>query len=401
MPSSSNQSESHTPAHVKHRHRPTATPGIYTSSSGKPSGLRWECKYFDRAKKKQTWSPAFKYRKDALRYQAEVTVKQDTGTVIGNPSKTLGALVTDWKIVRDTRVRATTAQAQDMHLARHILPALGHEKVREISRGTILTWQAGLARTDGKGPLSPNTVNLIRTTLSSVLDFAVAEGIIAINPCHTLTRADKPKRSQAERTILAPGDFDLLVAAVGRRSWFADVLDVTLAQALRLGEVAGLDWKDVDFERNELTIARSVSKKSGEVGPTKGGTAETIFLSPVARKTLARIHLAAGRPPSGPVFSSVGSVQGGYRHPSTIERAFADAYKKSGVKTPGLSMHSLRHTAISRLANNPKVPLDKVRRFARHSSITITQTYMHDVQTPEVNEAMGEALAAVAGEVEA
>jgi integrase len=371
--------------------------GVYTSSNGKPGGLRWEVKFSDPASGKQKWSPAFARRQEALSFQAEVRGKADVGTVIGNPSTTFRQLVERWKIVRDTKVRTTTAQAQDMHLRVHILDVLGNRKVRDISRATVLTWQAGLMRHDGReGAIGPNTVNLMRMTLSSVLDFGVAAGIIAINPCKTLTRSEKPTGTQPEKTILADGDLDKLLAAVGRREWMADVLVIALGQALRLGEVAGLDWQDVDFEGNTLTVSRSVSKKTGEVGPTKNGKVQTIRLTPSTRKVLARMHLAAGRPASGPVFASAGgSVEGGYRHPSTIERAFKDTYNRSGVETPRLGMHSLRHTAISHLANNPAIPLDATRRFARHSDITITQKYIHDVKSVEVDDAMDATMAGI------
>jgi len=323
----------------------------------------------------------------------------DTGSVIGNPSITFRQLVEQWRVVRDSRLAQSSAHSQEMNLRLHILPVLGNRKVRDISRATILQWQAGLRRRDGKpGTPASGTVNLIRATLSSVLDHGVAAGVIAVNPCKTLTRADKPKGGdKKEKTILVPGDFEQLVSAVGRRKWMRDVIELALAQALRLGEVAGADWQDVDFEAGAYTVARSVCKKSGKVGPTKNGKVETILLTPSARKVLVRLHLAAGRPASGPIFRSVGgSVEGGYRHPSTIERAFADAVQNSGIETH-LSMHCLRHTAISHLANNAKVTLAWTQRFARHSSITITEQYIHDVRNDDVDTAAGEALAAVIG----
>lgn len=58
-------------------------------------------------------------------------------------------------------------------------------------------------------------------------------------------------------------------------------------------------------------------------------------------------------------------------------------------------MHSLRHTAISHLANNPQVPLTWTQRFARHSSLNITQAYIHDVQNADVDDAAGATLEAV------
>jgi integrase len=141
-----------------------------------------------------------------------------------------------------------------------------------------------------------------------------------------------------------------------------DVIAVALGQALRLGEVAGLDWKDIDFDAGTLTIKRSVCKKTGKVDtPGRRGSDDHAYAGHA--QVLRFLHMAAGRPSSEPVFASEGgAVEGGYRHPATIERAFAEAYRKSGVETPGLGMHSLRHTAITHLANNPSIPLDAVRR---------------------------------------
>jgi integrase len=387
--------QSNTPENVKHRHARTKTPGIYTSSNGKPGGLRWEVNYTDPASGNQRWSAAFVKRQDALTFQAEVRGKVNVGTVIGNPSMTFRQLVEQWKVVRDSRVRASTAEAQEMHLRLHILPVLGSRKVRDISRATVLQWQAGVKRQDGKpGAPASGTINLVRATLSSVLDHAVSAGVIGTNPVKTLTRADKPKGGdKREKMIASPEELDAIIASVGRRAWMADVIEVALALALRLGEVCGLDWADVNFENNLLTITRSVSKKNGSVGPTKNGKAEAILLTPSARKVLARMHLAAGRPDSGPVFASVGQVEGGYRHPATVERGFADTLRRSGIEKH-LSMHCLRHTTISRLANDPRVPLAWTQRFARHSSITITEQYIHEVANADVDTAAGEAIAA-------
>jgi integrase len=58
-------------------------------------------------------------------------------------------------------------------------------------------------------------------------------------------------------------------------------------------------------------------------------------------------------------------------------------------------MHSLRHTAISHLANDPRIPLDATRRFARHSDITIAQNYIHEVKSADVDEAMDDTMAGI------
>ena len=55
--------------------------------------------------------------------------------------------------------------------------------------------------------------------------------------------------------------------------------------------------------------------------------------------------------------------------------------------------HSLRHTGISRLANQPAIPLVHVRDFARHADLATTQGYVHKIDSPLVTVAIGEALA--------
>jgi integrase len=56
--------------------------------------------------------------------------------------------------------------------------------------------------------------------------------------------------------------------------------------------------------------------------------------------------------------------------------------------------HSLRHTGISRLANDPRVPLVKVRDFARHANLATTQGYVHAIESPDEAEIYDEALGA-------
>jgi integrase len=55
--------------------------------------------------------------------------------------------------------------------------------------------------------------------------------------------------------------------------------------------------------------------------------------------------------------------------------------------------HSLRHTGISRLANDRRIPLVQVRDFARHKSLTTTETYVQKIDSPELTAAMAAAMA--------
>jgi integrase len=78
-----------------------------------------------------------------------------------------------------------------------------------------------------------------------------------------------------------------------------------------------------------------------------------------------------------------------------ISRAFAEVVEnaKLPVTEDGpVTFHSLRHTAISRLANDPRIPLVYVRDFAGHASLQTTETYVHKIDSAKVTAAAAEAM---------
>jgi integrase len=147
------------------------------------------------------------------------------------------------------------------------------------------------------------------------------------------------------------------------------VIVVTEAQALRKGEVVGLRWQDVDFQAGMLTISEQL-RRNGKTATPKGNKPATIRLLEPARKVLLRRWFAAGQPATGSVFDV----------PYTrLDAAFRRVRNQAGLSTDPrpFEFHDLRHTGVSRLANKPGAVLVQVRDFARHSSLAITEQYMH------------------------
>jgi integrase len=155
-------------------------------------------------------------------------------------------------------------------------------------------------------------------------------------------------------------------------------------QALRLGEVPGLDWDDVDFVGNRLRVAHSLGR-DGTLGPPKGAKVLTIPLTAAARETLLEMRLDGG---SGFVFKN---TLGSARQLRDVQRAFNKARDRAALED-GVCFHSLRHTGISRAANHPAIPLVHVREFARHADLATTQGYVHRIEDSRVTVAFDEAL---------
>jgi integrase len=124
-----------------------------------------------------------------------------------------------------------------------------------------------------------------------------------------------------------------------------------------LGEVLSLKWELIDFENKMLTVER-----------TKSGKPLTIPISGDLWEELKRLRSLDGT--STYVFENPKTG----KPVTTIRTAFEGACSRAEIT--GLTFHRLRHTVASRLIER-HADIEEVRSLLGHSSIAITQRYVH------------------------
>lgn len=232
-----------------------------------------------------------------------------------------------WRPSTQERVRST--------LRVHVLPAFGRRPLGGLRTSELQAWARGLEER-----LAPATVEAVVRTLRSLLNAAVADGVLARSP------ADGIKLRRREGTMLVP----LSVAEV--RS-LADAVVPELRAAvvlagvtgLRQGELFGLTVDRVGFLQRELVVDRQlVTPAKGEpvLGPCK--TARSVRTVPVPDHALAELaaHLERYGPGEGGLlFHRDGQ-------PWRRNRA-ADAFRaaSTSAEVPAVGWHALRHHAAS------------------------------------------------------
>lgn len=309
-------------------------------------------------------------------------VHGDATPRVASVGTTLGQVFTAWQSAREVRPR--TAQTYDDVYRVHIADRLANVKVRDIDKQMIQTWLNGLRRKDGKdGELASGTKRLAWAVLQCILDHAVEIGALGSVP--KLSRKRTPKAGAGRTRVLSQDEEQRLIAFCGAFKWMQPLIIVALHQALRLGEVCGLQWEDISFTGSTLTVRHSLGR-DGTLGPTKGGHEDTIPLTDAARDVLLELRMDSDG--TGFVFRN---TLGGRRQLRDVQRAFAKAATRAGID--GVVFHSLRHTAISRAANHPGIALVQVRDFARHTDLAVTQGYVHKIDSAAATTALNEALA--------
>ena len=316
-------------------------------------------------------------KKEAERALVDALRRRDRGIDIEPTRVTVAEYLERWlKDYAEQNVAPSTLQRYKQ-IVRRLSPLIGGVRLQEVRPTQLQAAYAELGR-DG---LAARTVLHHHRVLKEALKHAVGWQLLEQNPAEAV-RAPRPERP--EMRSLNPGEVAQLLDACGdddlRRLVFTAV-----STGLRLGELLGLRWSDVDLEGGAVTIGRT-AQYLGPDGvqlrtPKTPRSRRTISLSASTVATLREHKVAQNkrRLRLGPGFQDGGFVfaapDGRVLAPYSVSEPFRRAIEGAGLS--GVRFHDLRHTSatLSLLAGVPaKVVSDRLG----HTSVAFTlDTYAH------------------------
>ena len=246
-------------------------------------------------------------------------------------------------------------------------------------------------------PLSPKTVKEYHQFISSVLSTAVRWEVIPANPCE---KARTPKAQPTEARFLEKEDaIKLLKLLEDVDITHRTMIILLLFTGIRRGELCGLEWQDIDWERGIIQIRRN-SQYTPEMGvytstlKTKKsrrdihvGKMELGLLKQYQKAQLEeRISKGDQWVDSGRLFTK---WNGEPIHPESVSEWFRRFMKNSGL--PYITVHQCRHTS-STIMLAGGVPITTVSKRLGHSRTSTTlDIYSHALK--EMDEVASETLA--------
>lgn len=236
-----------------------------------------------------------------------------------------------------------------------------------------------------RAPLSEKTVLEHHRLISTILAQAEKEMLV---PYNAAAKATPPKVERHDPNYFQPQEIAAILDALEREplKWQL-ITHLLIVTGCRRGEIMGLQWDKVDFERNRVKIDKSlVSSKSKGIylGNTKTSDirylnlpAETMDLLRLHKREQLRLQIA-----NGDRWMNTGFVftqdNGQHMNPDSITCWLREFSARHNL--PHINPHAFRHTVASVLLANG-TDIVTVSKQLGHTSVTTTENfYSHIIE---------------------
>ena len=338
-------------------------------------------------------------KKEAEVELAKFVTEVQNGLVIDGKSLKFSEFVDVWKRDYGSKELApTTYKRYCRMLETRILPYFGHFYINKIrptdimkfydllEKDTQLVRKKGNNGSKTKKPLSGKTILEHHRLLRAMLHRAVYWQLIVSNPAERVQppRAKKPKRRSYddEQTKILLENLEKLTIEDTK---YKVAIILTIFTGVRLGELMGLEWQDVDFRNGIISINRS-SQYLSDMGvftkvPKTESSIREIAIPEFIISLLEEYKLWYEEQKSlyGELWTNSDRLfvqaDGKPMHPSSISKWFVKYVSTIGL--PVINFHGLRHTNASLLvAQNVDIAVVSAR--LGHAQISTTlDFYVH------------------------
>ncbi|KKX55689.1 tyrosine-type recombinase/integrase [Brevibacillus borstelensis] len=330
----------------------------------------------------------FKTKKEAEKAMIEARAAYQKGEYLEPSKKLYGEYFLEW-LKSKRNLAESTIDQYDSYFRTHIEQGIGHIPLAKITAHDIELFVDSLQK---KG-LAPATVKRIFSVIHASLHSAEKKELIRKNVAN---KVEKPQASTRRELVVWEPDFvsDFLKQTKGKsRYWIAIYL--AIMTGMRQGEILGMRWSDIDFEKRNLTIQQTVTKKRQiKPGAKTKLSMRSVALSPETIEVLKEHRKNVIVPEMvklGPDYQKNDLVVctnfGGPVTSRAIQKVWDSFLKQTGA--PKITFHDLRHTHASLLIKQG-VHIKVISERLGHSSVSITMdTYGHLMPNMQEDAAAG------------
>lgn len=297
---------------------------------------------------------------------------------------TLHELYEIWIKDKKLRVKMSTVCAYEGLYAKHIFPALGKEDVMTLDRKKLKPFVDSLLER-----LSRHSTRDVLIVVKNMLKFADEELDMNVPSCtwrYKWPTASREGKKNLERYTVQ--ELKKIVDYLENNPSSRNLgLLIAIGTGLRIGEICGLRWEDVDVGAKTITVNRTIERISKRTEDGTGVKSKLIFSTPKSESSNRTVPLPSSVVQIVKNFSK--TVRPDYyvvtsNAKPTEPRTYRNYYKKTVGDILGfdclLKFHALRHSFASVMIEN-NVDVKTVSQLLGHSDVSITlDTYVHPTE---------------------
>lgn len=322
------------------------------------------------------------YFTTSLKKEAQKRLKQHekeraAGKLVLPTKLTVSDVADNYLRYKELELEETTLYGYRNILNKHVIPYFADKSIQSITLQDIQNYEIEKSK-----ELSSSTLKKHRELLKSIFQDAKRKQIISNNPLELMER--QRKTSKKRECMNAAEVAELVQSVAGTDLEVPVVLASYLG--LRRGEVLGLRWEDIDFEKGILHVCNTRTKAGATLIEKQPKTEKSnrSFLMPLPvvtalQKAQARKHEMLE---SKNFYVDCGYVvtkkNGMAFSPNYLSESFHNHVKKTGMKL--IRYHDLRHSFAS-IANAAGTSMMEISSAMGHSNLGVTSSiYTHEFE---------------------
>jgi integrase len=308
--------------------------------------------------------------------------------------KCLFSVVADDWLESKRKIRRSTRERYRGSLDLWLLPRLGDLELADVDVDRVA---ALIVAMEEAGASPASMLNHLKP-LNGIFKLAVRRGLIAQNPVSLLTIDERPRVERREIRVLEPAEIAALLRAASERGQrkqakydYALLLRTAVFTGLRLGELLGLQWRDLDEVVGVLHVLRQVTPRGEITEPKTVKARRRVVLAPDLVAVLVEHRAEArGTGGGGPIDfvfpSRTGRPLSGR---NVVHRGFEPAVEDARlneVGKPKLRFHDLRHCFASMMIDCGLSSTDVAAQLGHANSGITERIYIHQFNSRRTHE---------------
>ena len=273
-------------------------------------------------------------------------------------------------IERKDEIKPSTMSAYMMTYVKKIRPVFGKSDVIEVKTPMVQEWVDSLSQS-----LSPHSVRDCYVLFKSMIRWHYAKE----DKKSPAFKVKFPHEEKKELEVYSRAEQKKLVSYIEEHPGIREFgILLCLSTGMRIGELCGLKWEDVDFDKNCINIRRTVErcyniesrKTTVYIGPPKSMSSRRTI--PIPRPLVQKMKKMTGLvKPDYYILSGKTKPE----EPRTYRNFFVSLLEHAGVRR--LKFHGLRHSFATLMVES-KADIKTLSTILGHSGIEITMdTYVH------------------------